>query len=325
MTAPGSTVVDRDARVHVIGSINADTILTVSAFPTPGTTVIAKDSHPSLGGKGAAQAIACARFGAQTRLTGSVGSDEEGRSARAVLSGHGVASDLVRESSLPTGRAYVYVDAHAENEIVVAQGANSDLNALTQDDRDAIAHAQVMLTQLEAGTAIAFEAIRTAADRGVTVILNAAPARDIPRDVLSRVDFLIVNEPEAVALCRDAPDATAAGEKLAEAAGTVLVTLGAQGGRVHRRGQAPQAVPALSVAPVDTTGAGDTACGVFAAAIAFGWEPEEAFRIALAAGSLSTTTQGNVPSIPDRDRILTAAAVHTRVVNRSAEERGGNP
>ena len=290
-------------RVHVIGSINVATILAMPTFPAPGTTVIATDSRQSLGGKGAGQAIAAARFGAHAGLTGSVGADAEGELARAVLNDQGVTSSLVRASSLPTGRAFVYVDSGAENEIVVDPGANSDLRALTDADREAILAADVVLTQLEAGCAIAFEAIEFAADNAVTVILNAAPARDLPAQVLERVDFLIVNEPEATALSGDA-DAVSAGERLAEAAGTVLVTLGARGGRLHRRGTTPQSFPALPVTPIDTTGAGDTACGVFAAAIAQGWDPSESFRVALVAGSIATTARGNVPSIPDRDRIL---------------------
>ncbi|WP_308491899.1 ribokinase [Microbacterium terrisoli] len=303
LAAQGSTPRHALARVHVIGSINVDTILAMPTFPAPGTTVIATDSRQALGGKGAAQAIASARFGAQTGLTGSIGSDAEGDVARTTLNAQGVDDRLLRASSLPTGRAFVYVDRGAENEIVVDPGANADLKTLSAGDREAILAADVVLTQLEVGCAIAFEAIEFASQNSVTVILNAAPALDLPTDILAKIDFLIVNEPEATALSREG-DAITAGERLARAVGTVLVTLGARGGRLHRRGAAPQSFPALTVTPADTTGAGDTVCGVFAAAIAQGWQPSEAFRVALVAGSIATTTRGNAPSIPDRSRIL---------------------
>jgi ribokinase len=306
MSLPEPGVDRREARVHVIGSINADTILSVPVLPAPGTTVIASASRESLGGKGAAQAIAAARFGARTGLTGAVGADDAGASARAELRSHGVSDELVRTSGHPTGHAYVYVDTHAENEIVVNPGANGELATLTAADRAAIAAADVVLTQLEAGAEIAFQAIRVAAEQGVSVILNAAPAQEIPRDILAMVDFLIMNEHEALELAGDGSDPVLAGERLAATAKTVLVTLGARGGRLHRRRQAPRTLPALTVTPIDTTGAGDTACGVLAAATALGWEPEEACRLALAAGSLATTGRGNVPSIPDRDGILAA-------------------
>ncbi len=293
--------------VVVVGSINADLLVRVATLPLPGETVLAVDASNAAGGKGQAQAVAAARFGAHTRFISIVGDDVEGHAALSDLQREGIDTVLVRSSTASTGRAIVATDAAGENSIIVIPGANADLEALTADDEKAIEAADVVLMQLENGTNVALEAITAAHGHGTTIILNAAPPPDLDRvavvGLLGRLDYLIVNENECLRL-GGGPDVDASARALAHLAGAVLVTLGAGGGALYRGAGRPLTLPALDVEPVDTTGAGDSFCGVFAAAIAEGRAVESAFQLALVAGSIATLTAGNVPSVPTREQIL---------------------
>jgi ribokinase len=296
-------------RVLVIGSINLDTVLSVDRLPEPGETVIAHGLREALGGKGQSQAIAAARFGSATRLAGAVGSDSAGDLARQELAAAGVDISLVRLSSRPTGRAVVCVDSSAENSIVVSRGANEDLQALRDVDREAILSADVVLTQLEAGTDVAFEAILFAHENGIRVVLNAAPASAIPERILRCVDFFIVNRVEILEFGATS-DIDQCAAALAEIVGHVLVTLGSEGGRLYRKNEPVLRLQGLTIEPVDTTGSGDAVCGVFAAALAQSLAAPDAFQRALVAGSLAALGHGNAPSIPTREVI--DAAVRRR-------------
>ncbi|WP_411721089.1 ribokinase [Mycetocola sp.] len=293
---PGGTVV-------VVGSINADTVLAMDKLPLPGETILATGSVEFLGGKGHAQALAAARFGSHCMLIGAVGDDDAARDVRAGLSEAGVDLSLLRTVREPTGRAYVSVDASGENSIVVVPGANASVDALSSSDVAAIQSASVLLIQLENGTTAAFEAIRTARAAGVTVVLNAAPARAIPDDVFSSVNYLIVNEGEARQLS-GSENLDEAGGRLCRRVGTVLVTVGAGGVRVYERHVTPYIVTAERVRVIDTTGAGDSFCGVFAAAIAQRVSVREACRLAVSAGTRAVQTAGNTSSIASRAQIL---------------------
>lgn len=293
----------RNGSVVVIGSVNVDTVLSLDVLPLPGETRIAHDIREHLGGKGQSQALAAARFGSSCRLIAAVGKDHGGELARQTLQSSGVDIGLVRLSAKSTGRAVVSVDAHGENSIVVSPGANADLRALRAADRSAVTAADVLLTQLEAGVDIAYEAIALAHEHGATVILNAAPAAQVPPEVLDQVDYLIVNRVESVQLGGGA-DVDESARTLAEHAGMVVVTLGSEGGRIYSRSAAPLALPALDIEAVDTTGSGDTFCGAFAAGIAQQLPLAEAFQLALIAGSLAALKHGNAPSIPDRSAII---------------------
>lgn len=289
----------------VVGAINIDTVASVAALPLPGETRIASEMSEHLGGKGQAQAIAAARFGSACEFIAAAGEDAGGARARRYLDDAGVDIALVRTSARPTGRAIVLVDAHGENSIVIEPGANGDLRSLSAADRAAISQADVLLAQLEVHPGLVFEAIALAHDAGVTVILNAAPASALPVDVLDQVDFLIVNEVECLQL-GGARDVDTAARSLARNVGTVIVTLGGAGGRLYCGDDAPLALATLTVEPVDTTGAGDTFCGVFAAAIAQHLTAADAFQLGLVAGSLATLAPGNATAIPDRAAVLTA-------------------
>jgi ribokinase len=293
----------REGRVVVIGSVNMDTVLSLDHLPQPGETRIAHDMREYLGGKGQSSAIAAARFGSNCRLIAAVGKDHAGELARQGLQASGVDTGLIRLSAKPTGRAVVSVDARAENSIVVSPGANSELRSLRAADKAAVIAADVLLTQLEAGTAIAYEAIALARENGVTVMLNAAPVADVPIEVLDCVDYLIVNRVECLQL-GGSPDIEESARTLTEHACTVVVTLGSEGGRIYSRGAASISLPALDIEAVDTTGSGDTFCGAFAAGIAQGLALVEAFQLALLAGSLAALKHGNARSVPDRAAVI---------------------
>jgi ribokinase len=293
--------------VVVVGSVNADLLVRVESLPEPGETVLALGATSAAGGKGQAQAIAAARFGATTQFISIVGDDAEGRDALSGLQREGVDTSLVRTSSNHTGRAVVATDDSGENSIIVIPGANAELDSLTGGDKAAIRVADVVLMQLENGTKVASEAIACAHGAGVTVILNAAPPPELlplgVDELIGHVDFLIVNEGECLRI-GGSPDVDSSARALAQLAGAVLVTLGAAGGSLYRGQGKPLRLPALEVQAVDTTGAGDAFCGVFAAAIAEGRAVESAFQLALVGGSIATLTAGNVPAIPTRDQIM---------------------
>lgn len=293
----------REGRVVVIGSVNVDTVLSLDLLPLPGETRIAHDLREFLGGKGQSQALAAARFGSKCQLIAAVGEDHGGKSALAALQAAGVDTELVRLSAAPTGRAVVAVDTQGENSIIVSPGANGELLGLGAADRSAVSSADVLLTQLEAGVDIAFEAIRLAHESGVTVMLNAAPAADVPAAVLDAVDYLIVNRLECTQLGGVA-DVAESARVLAQHARMVVVTLGSEGGRIYSRSDEPLCLPALDIDAVDTTGSGDAFCGAFAAGIAQELPLAAAFRLALIAGSLAALTHGNAPSIPERSAML---------------------
>lgn len=309
---------DRAGNVLVIGSINIDTIFSVDRLPEPGATRIAHDVKEALGGKGQSQAIAAARFGSATRLAGAVGTDAAGEMARQELGASGVDIGLVRTSTRPTGRAVVCVDSSAENSIVVSRGANEDLHTLRDVDREAIASADVLLTQLEAGVDIAFEAILLAHQKGTRVVLNAAPASPIPEEVLRCVDFFIVNRVEILEF-GETPDIDQCAAALSRSVGSVLVTLGSEGGRLYHKDEPVLQLQGLTIEPVDTTGSGDTVCGVFAASLAQSLSVPDAFQLALVAGSLAALKHGNAPSIPTRAEV--DAKCRIPPASRSVSER----
>lgn len=290
------------AHITVVGSANHDMVFLVSEMPKPGETVISGGGMEFLGGKGQCQSIAARRFGTQTAFVASIGQDEWGEYARDELERAGVDISRVRSSSKPTGRAIVIVNDSGENSIVVDQGANAELRVLNEGDLEQISAGAVLLVQLEAGVDVAFEAMQAARSSGTHVILNAAPARDISTSMLASVDHLIVNEIEVCQLAGVTDPADAA-NVLLESAGSVIVTLGSRGGRLHRRGLAAVEAPALLVEAIDTTGAGDAVSGVFAAALVQGFREEDAFRLGLVAGSLASAVLGCVPSAPDHEAV----------------------
>lgn len=287
-------------RVVVVGSINVDVSVTVEALPGPGETLLATSVRRSGGGKGANQAVGAARAGgAETVMVGCVGDDGDGEMMREALTASGVAVDSVAVSSdEPTGLALITVDAAAENTIVVAAGANGVVR-IDDRARQAVAEADVVLAQLEIPQAVVLEAARARRD-GALLVLNAAPWAPIDDALLAEVDLLVVNEHEARGLTGADDIGGAVGALLARVP-AVLVTLGAAGATLARRDADPLTVPAPVVTAVDTTGAGDTFCGVLGAALAAGDDDLTAMQRASAAASLAVERRGAQDAVPTAD------------------------
>ncbi|GAB2648071.1 ribokinase [Kribbella swartbergensis] len=287
--------------VVVVGSANVDLVLPVQRIPRPGETVLAGVMSRGPGGKGANQAVASARAGARSAIVASLGVDDAGELLRDALSGSGVDLSLVSSSAgTPTGTAIITVDESGENSIVVAPGANGELT-LSADAVEAVGRAKIVLSQLE----IPFGTVQAAAAASSYFILNAAPAAELSDELLAHVDLLVVNETEAEVI------AGADRSALLKRVPAAVVTLGGAGAVILTRGHDEIVVPGVPVDVVDTTAAGDTFCGVLAAALSAvsavdAITPSDltnAVRRANVAASLSVQAAGAIPSVPHGDAI----------------------
>ena len=291
------------SHVVVIGSINVDLVVDAHRLPAPGETVLGGRFAVHHGGKGANQAVAAARAGARVTLIAAVGADEHGEHAIATLVAEGVEVTRVRQvDGEPTGVALVMVGPRGENQIMVAPGANATLE-LDDDDRATIREADVLLTNHEVPAATVLDGLRTARDGGTLAILNPAPAHALSADVLALGPILTPNEHELiVAIGNDETDA-ALDELAARNAGPIIVTQGPAGALLVDRDRRER-FDGYSAGPVvDTTGAGDTFCGVLAAWLADGSALPDAIVAANAAGALSVGAAGARAGMPGREEI----------------------
>ena len=292
--------------IAVVGSLNMDLVIRTPRFPSPGETIIGRDFHTIPGGKGANQAVAAARLGARVSMVGRVGDDGFGAQQLANLSGLGIdVSHIRRDPGAATGVALIAVDEGGQNSIILASGANMRLApADVEAAEEAIASAALLLLQLEVPLEVVEQAAALARAHGVTVVLNPAPARELPPSLLRQVDFLIPNESETALLTgvqvEDMEAARQAATRLRTAGvGTVILTLGERGALLVDRMQATH-IPGFQVEVVDTTAAGDAFVGGFAVALAEKQSLTEAVRFANAAGALAVTRLGAQPSLPTR-------------------------
>ena len=297
------------AQVIVVGSLNMDLVTRTPRIPQPGETIIGSDFHILPGGKGANQAVAAARLGARVSMIGRVGDDSFGSLLLDNLAAAGVDHTLViSDPEAATGVALIVVDDAGQNSIVVASGANARLSPGDVDaGADGIAAADALLLQLESPMETVMRAAEVGRACGVTVVLNPAPARPLPDELLSLIDVLVPNESETALLAGMDVVSQADAEKAAAAllrlgVGTVILTLGSRGALVAREAGA-DVFPAFDVTPVDTTAAGDAFVGGFAVALAEGRPLVEAVRWGNAAGALATTKLGAQPSLPTRDML----------------------
>jgi ribokinase len=297
------------ARVTVVGSLNMDLVARAPRIPQPGETIIGGDFHTVPGGKGANQAVAAARLGAQVSMVGRVGRDAFADPLLNNLAAAGVDHTFVtQDPEAATGVALIVVDDAGQNSIVVASGANMRLSLADVDGAEAaIAAADALLLQLESPLETVTRAAKVARAHGVKVILNPAPARSLPGALLSLVDVLIPNESETALLTGmpvgDQAEAEAAATALRGlGVGTVILTLGERGALLARE-EKTELFPAFDVTSVDTTAAGDAFVGGFAVALAEGQSLAEAVRWGNAAGALATTKLGAQPSLPTRQEI----------------------
>jgi len=288
-----------EAHVVVVGSINLDLSVAVPRLPGPGETLMATGVTRSPGGKGANQAVGAARAGgAHTSLIGALGDDSEGATLRKSLESHGVRCDGIATVDAPSGQAVITVDDRGENTIVVVAGANDRVRI--DDTATAILQsADVVVAQLEVPQAVLVTAARNRRD-GVPFVLNAAPSAPLSADLQAEIDVLLVNEHEARDLA-STDDLDAALEQLVQTYPVVVITLGAQGARLLRRSEPMTAVAAPEVEAVDTVAAGDTFCGVLAAALADGTAYGTALERACAAASLAVQRPGAQESVPSAD------------------------
>ena len=292
------------AKVVVIGSLNMDLVTRAPRLPKGGETLIGHSFSTVCGGKGANQAVAAARLGARVSMIGCVGSDAYGEALRGALLAEQIDCQAVSTVEGSSGVALIVVDDNSQNTIVIVPGANGELSAAAIDRFDSVIQAaDVLICQLEVPDASVGHALKRGRELGKTVILNPAPAsRPLPAHWYGSIDYLIPNESEAAALSGVSVDSlesaqAAATRLIALGAGKVIITLGAQG-LLFTDGQRFEHFPAPFVKAVDTTAAGDTFVGGFAAALAAGQDEVQAIRFGQVAAALSVTRAGAQPSIP---------------------------
>jgi len=297
------------ANVVVIGSLNMDLVTRAPRLPRDGETLIGHSFATVSGGKGANQAVAAARLGAQVAMVGCVGNDDYGVRLRDALLAEQVDCTAVSVVEDSSGVALIVVDDNSQNAIVIVAGANGAMTPAVIDRFDAVLQAaDVVICQLEIPDATVGHALKRARELGKTVILNPAPAsRPLPADWFAAIDYLIPNESEAAALSGLAVDSLQSAEAAATqlidmGAGKVIVTLGAQGS-LFANGEGFEHFLAPTVKALDTTAAGDTFVGGFAAALANGKSEDEAIRYGQIAAALSVTRAGAQPSIPTMSEV----------------------
>ncbi|MCI4567788.1 ribokinase [Lysobacter sp. CFH 32150] len=288
----------RRGRVLVAGSANLDFVVRAPRVPAPGETILGYQCTTFPGGKGANQAVACARAGhVETRMLVALGDDPQAEPIEASLRSAGVQLDIVRTPQVATGAAFVCVGDDGENAITVVSGANAQLR---EEDLPELHGVDCLLLQLETPLASVEAWARKGHVAGVTVVLNAAPAQQLPESLLAVVDLLVVNEGELATVVSAHGDIAARiGDPHLP---SVVVTLGARGCCANVDGRV-LLQPGFRVEAVDTTGAGDTFCGTLAACLAAGESMDNALRRASAASALACTRFGAQTSVPSRSEV----------------------
>ena len=293
----------------VLGSINADHILNLETFPTPGETVTGSQYQVAFGGKGANQAVAAGRSGANIAFIACTGDDDTGERVRKQL-----ASDNINVAPVSvvegesTGVALIFVNAEGENVIGIHAGANAALTTeRVEAQREIVAQAQALLMQLESPVESVLAAAQIAHENHTTVVLNPAPARVLSDELLALVDIITPNETEAEKLTgirvENDDDAARAAKALhGKGIGTVIITLGSRGVWASVNGEGRR-VPGFRVKAIDTIAAGDTFNGAFVTALLEGKGMDDAIRFAHAAAAIAVTRKGAQPSVPWRKEI----------------------
>ncbi len=293
------------AKVVVVGSLNMDLVARAQRLPQPGETVVGSGFATVPGGKGANQAVAAARLGASTAMIGCVGDDAYGQQLREALQAEGIDCQAVATAAgASSGVALIVVDDASQNAIVIVAGGNGEVSPQRIQAADALLQqADVVVCQLEVPADTVAFTLKRARALGRTVILNPAPvAAPLPADWYPAIDYLIPNESEAATLTGVRVDSLGSAEQaarhlLAQGAGKVIITLGALGS-LFADGNGFEHFPAPVVRAVDTTAAGDTFVGAFAAALARGEGERQAIAFGQVAAALSVTREGAQPSIP---------------------------
>jgi len=274
--------------IVVVGSVNLDLVATVDRLPVAGETVTNADLSRFPGGKGANQALAAQRLGADVTLLACVGNDAAADEALALLREGGVnLADCVSAENVPTGTALIAVAASGENQIVVAPGANRQLTP----ERLQLPVADALICQLEVPT----DTVAKAAEEFAGFFcVNLAPAMHVDVAVLQRADLVVVNESESAWY----------GDSLSACSGMIATTFGAAGAVLSKDGQDLARTRPPRIDAVDTTAAGDTFTAALTVALVEGQDPEDALQFACAAGAAAATKLGAQPSLPTREEIV---------------------
>ena len=302
--------------VVVLGSINMDLVARTLRLPSVGETLTGSTFFTASGGKGANQAVACARLGVETAMFGRVGGDVFGSTLRENLSAAGVnISGVITDGEQPSGIAMIAVDDAGDNTIIVVPGANgavghADLERL----RRGLVDARVLLLQLEVPLDAVVAAASAAKSQGVMVIVDPAPAQPLPADMYAVTDILTPNEHEAALLVGFPLTDAGAVERAAQVlldrgARSVVIKLGSRGA-YWRNGSDSRFLPAFPVEAIDTVAAGDAFNAGLAAALDQQLNMRDALRWGLAAGALAVTRAGAQPSLPERSEVLRFLAEH---------------
>ncbi|ERK16989.1 Ribokinase [Pantoea sp. AS-PWVM4] len=299
----------KSAKLAVLGSINADHILNLAHFPRPGETVIGKQYQIAFGGKGANQAVAAGRAGADIAFIACVGADDIGERIRQQLQQDRIdIAPVETVADEATGVAMIFVNGEGENNIGIYSGANAALTPACVDrHQQVIADADALLMQLESPLESVLAAAKIAKAQQTQVILNPAPATHLSDELLSLIDVITPNETEAeiltgIAVKSDEDAARAAAALHSKGIQTVLITLGRRGVWLSEKGEGVR-IPGFSVQAVDTIAAGDTFNGAFITARLEGVLMHDAVRFAHAAAAIAVTRPGAQPSVPWRTEI----------------------
>ncbi|AGZ45671.1 ribokinase [Actinoplanes friuliensis] len=287
-------------RIVVAGSANMDLVGLAARLPLPGETVLGDDFVMTPGGKGANQAIAAARAGGACTFLGAIGSDAFGVTIKARLNASEVDTENLRTSYGSSGVAVIMVDRAGENSIMVSPGANSSFAGLSATETAIIAECDVLVCQQEIPVDTVVAAAQAAREGNTRVILNAAPARDLPPELVAAVDLLVVNENEALAIT-GTPELDMAG--LLAVVPRVVLTMGGAGSWYADREGRDERIPACAVDVADTTAAGDAFTGALAVAWGEGRDLVDAVRWANAAGAACVRKVGASNSLPSRAEI----------------------
>lgn len=298
-----------DKQILVIGSSNTDMVIKSHHLPAPGETILGGEFLMNPGGKGANQAVAAARLGGNVTFICKIGDDIFGKESKENFEKEGIITDfIITDPENPSGVALITVDEKAENSIVVASGANGNLlPSDLKDIENEIKEASLVLMQLEIPIETVQYVAKLATDNRVPVILNPAPARHLPEELLANVSIITPNETEAEILTgikvKDINSAKDAAQILRKKGiDTVIMTLGSQGAYILS-GKTNLLVPAVKVTPLDTTAAGDVFNGALAIALVEEKTLEEAVGFANKAASISVTKMGAQASAPHREEI----------------------
>jgi ribokinase len=293
-------------RVCVVGSANLDYTVALPRLPRVGETVSSGTLLVNRGGKGANQAVAARRLGAEVRLIGCVGDDDAGAAMRQALDEQGIGVEgVVTAPGVATGTALIFVDREGHNQIGVAPGANHRLTVeMARAGEPSIEWAQVLVSQLEVPVPVVRWALETARRHGVPTVLNPAPVQELSDELLGLVTYLTPNAGEVAALTgievSDLDSGRRAAARLCErGVGTVIITLGEEGALVYDGATAVH-FEAFPIEVIDTTGAGDAFNGALAVGLSAGGSLEQVIPLASAAAALTCTRRGAQDALPDR-------------------------